>query len=216
MSCPPNGSLTDDELYQIYDGGILPITPFTSGDRENGVLTRSTVNRVIANLKSNGVIPTLTKTNTDMFFQNQTNLINNIKSEYCFYYSRYSYILPRLLKAVGDMNEANANAYGDIIQMLNTKMTDLIQLINGIAIELKATDVKNVMGDLNAEMKQSQNKLMEQKKIISSGNTSAKLHKEMVKYTQEKSRYTDNLLKVYSVLNIVALGLLVYVYKSAG
>ena len=38
----------------------------------------------------------------------------------------------------------------------------------------------------------------------------------MVKYTEEKGRYTDNLLKVYSVLNIVVLGLLVYVYKSAG
>ena len=38
----------------------------------------------------------------------------------------------------------------------------------------------------------------------------------MVKYTEEKARYTDNLLKMYSVLNIVALGLLVYVYKSAG
>ena len=38
----------------------------------------------------------------------------------------------------------------------------------------------------------------------------------MVKYTEEKSRYTNNLLKMYSVLNIVALSLLVYVYKSAG
>jgi hypothetical protein len=38
----------------------------------------------------------------------------------------------------------------------------------------------------------------------------------MVEYTEEKSRYTDNLMKMYSVLNIVVVGLLVYVYKAAG
>jgi hypothetical protein len=38
----------------------------------------------------------------------------------------------------------------------------------------------------------------------------------MVKYSEEKARYSDNLLKMYSFLNVVALGLLIYVYKAAG
>jgi hypothetical protein len=37
----------------------------------------------------------------------------------------------------------------------------------------------------------------------------------MVKYSEEKARYTDNLLKLYSFLNVVALGLLVYVYRAS-
>ena len=37
----------------------------------------------------------------------------------------------------------------------------------------------------------------------------------MVKYSEEKARHTDNLLKLYSFLNVVALGLLVYIYKAA-
>jgi len=37
----------------------------------------------------------------------------------------------------------------------------------------------------------------------------------MVKFSEEKNRYSANLLKLYSFLNVVALGLLVYVYKAA-
>ena len=68
----------------------------------------------------------------------------------------------------------------------------------------------------DGEIKDLQVKLTEQNKIISSSEATTKLNKEMVKYTEEKGKYTDNLLKMYSVLNIVALGLLIYVYKSAG
>ena len=42
-----------------------------------------------------------------------------------------------------------------------------------------------------------------------------KIYKEMVSYTEEKAQYTDNLLKVYSFLNIIAVGLLLYIYKAA-
>jgi hypothetical protein len=43
----------------------------------------------------------------------------------------------------------------------------------------------------------------------------SKMNKDMVKFSEEKNRYSANLLKLYSFLNVVALGLLVYVYKSA-
>ena len=212
MLCPSVNSLTDDELNKTYSG-ILPSTPFSNTDRDNGVLKHSTVTTIVSNLKSSGVIPTLTKTNSDAFFENQTKLINDIKTEYCFYYSRYTYSLKKLLKAIGDINKPNMDMYLNNAQSLNQKMNDLIQIVNEITIQLKQTDV---VGNLNTVMKESQSKLMEQNKILSSTDVVTKLNKEMVKYTEEKGRYTDNLLKVYSVLNIVVLGLLVYVYKSAG
>ena len=212
MLCPSVNSLTDDELNQTYSG-ILPSTPFSNTDRDNGVLKPATVTTIVSNLKSSGVIPTLTKTNSDAFFQNQTKLINDIKTEYCFYYSRYTYSLKKLLKAIGDINQTNMDMYLTSAQSLNQKMKDLIQIVSEITTELKQTDV---VGNLNTVMKESQSKLMEQNRILSSNDAATKLNKEMVKYTEEKGRYTDNLLKVYSVLNIVVLGLLVYVYKSAG
>ena len=55
----------------------------------------------------------------------------------------------------------------------------------------------------------------EQNKIISSTEGAIKIKKEMVKYTEEKARHSDNLLKLYGFLNIVVVGLLVYIYKAS-
>ena len=97
-------------------------------------------------------------------------------------------------------------------------MNDLIQIINGVNSELllSNTHMTQEVKKFDDEIKQLHTKLVNQNKIISSNEAVNKLNKEMVKYTEEKGRYTDNLIKVYSVLNIVVLGLLVYVYKSAG
>lgn len=210
-------SPTDNDLNLTYGNGnpgLLPLQP--ENDRENGMLTNSTIKTIISNLKKSGVIPTLTS-DTQLFIQKQNSLIANIKSEYCFYYSRYVYSLQKLLKAVSEQN-TNINKYLDSTQALNKKMNDLIQIINGVNEELllSNTNMKNGIKTFDKEIKQMHTKLISQNKIISSSEAVAKLNKEMVKYTEEKRRYTDNLLNMYSVLNIVALSLLVYVYKSAG
>jgi len=75
--------------------------------------------------------------------------------------------------------------------------------------------MKKDISEFNDTIQQQQQKLENQNALISSTEASAKIKKQMVKYTEEKTRRTDNLLKLYSVLNIVALGLLVYIYKAA-
>jgi hypothetical protein len=64
-------------------------------------------------------------------------------------------------------------------------------------------------------MLENKDKMEKQGNMIRSNQASSNIQKEMVKYTEEKARYNDNLLKVYSFLNIVALGVLLYVYKAA-
>jgi len=207
---------TDNDLNLTYNSGLLPLQPNGDMDRENGILKSTVVDTIVLNLKNSGIIPTLT--NSDLFIKKQNDLIQNVKSEYCFYYSRYAYSLQKLLKAMSDSNTVVINKYLDYTQSLNKKMNDLIQIINGVNGELllSNTDMTQGIKKFDDEIKQLHMKLVNQNKIISSNEAVAKLNKEMVKYTEEKSRYTNNLLKMYSVLNIVALSLLVYVYKSAG
>jgi hypothetical protein len=76
-------------------------------------------------------------------------------------------------------------------------------------------DVNKELSELAQEIKKRESKLNNQNKILSSSDASENLAKRMVKYTEEKGRYNNNLLTLYSFLNVVALGLLVYVYKSA-
>jgi hypothetical protein len=41
-----------------------------------------------------------------------------------------------------------------------------------------------------------------------------KLYKEMERYSRQKANYTNNLLSLYSFLNLTALGMLFYIYRS--
>jgi len=155
-------------------------------------------------------------------------LQENIWNEYNYYNCRYAYCLNRLLTEISastasSRNTDNITKYLTPTVKFNTNINDLLQIIDKIntymmkeyqSNENLLTDESLVSGDPSIEKLIA--KFQQQRGILSGENATTKLRKEMVKYTEEKARYTDNLLKMYSVLNIVALSLLVYVYKSAG
>lgn len=230
LTCPNTTALTDAEIDQTFGNtttvGLLSLTPNNPSDRDsNGILNDTAVQTIVNSLKSSGIIPTPTPTNAEVFISKQKSIIANVQSEYCFYYSRYKYSLEKLLNAIrqgyitnSQENQRLVQKYLQSTQTLNKKLNDLTQIVNGVTNEMltKNTDLETEIQNLDRQIKEQQKKLAEQNKIISSSEAVTKLNKEMVKYTEEKARYTDNLLKMYSVLNVVALGLLIYVYKSAG
>ena len=116
---------TDNDLHLTYNSGLLPLQPNGDMDRENGILKSTAVATIILNLKNSGIIPTLT--NTDLFIKKQNDLMQNVKSEYCFYYSRYSYSLQKLLKAISDSNTVNINKYLEDSNISLTKFMYLNQ-----------------------------------------------------------------------------------------
>ena len=72
----------------------------------------------------------------------------------------------------------------------------------------------NEMKKLTNTMDTRASKLQEQARILQSRQGAENLYKEMMAYTSEKVRSTNNLLSMYSFLNIFALGVLLYLYRS--
>ena len=229
MSCPAKTALTDNELNQTYSKGtvqgLLPGSPSSTSDREaNGMLKSTAVSQIILSLKGSGVIPKPTTADADTFVKKQAQLLKNIQDEYCFYESRYKYSLEKLFDAIqaGYMNntgdaQAAIKNYLQTTQALNLKLNDLTQIINAVTDDMLATTT-TLEQDIKAfdkRISEQHTKLMAQSKIISSNQAVTEINKQMVKFTEEKAKYSNNLLGLYSFLNIVALGLLVYVYKSA-
>jgi len=68
---------------------------------------------------------------------------------------------------------------------------------------------------VNAQLDSTEQGLAKQHEILTKGKDNTVLYKEMEKYSKEKNKYTSNMLMLYSFLNITALGLLFYVYRSA-
>lgn len=228
MSCLKT-TITDTELNQIYSNGnipgLLPSQMPGASDRDsNKILNKNIVKTIISSLKSSGVIPTLTAGNSDLFMKKQSELLNNIQAEYCFYESRYKYSLEKLFSTIGQSYINNTDDVQNTIksyltssQELNQKLNDLTQIINGVTEDMLSlnSDLEDKVKAFDKQNKEQQLKLQYQNKVISSNQASTELNKQMVKFTEQKAKYSNNLLGLYSFLNIVALGLLVYVYKSA-
>lgn len=231
--CSSQTPLTDTDLKTIYgtstNPGILPAEPYQQADREpNGLLKETTLTQIVATLKSKGVIPILpqnpTENDTAVFTNKQKALLLTIHDEYCFYDSRYKYALEKLLTNIQKAYESGStenksviDSYLEATQKLNQRLNDLSQVANAISEDMMKTNTRmhSEIAKFHKDISKKHQALKEHNKILSSQEATVKLNKEMVKFTEEKARYTNNLLKTYSFLNIVALGLLVYVYRSA-
>lgn len=229
FSCPAKTALTDTELSQTFGNGIihglLPSSPNSASDRdESGILNKTTVQSIISSLKGSGIIPNSTMGNAELFVSKQGELLKNIQAEYCFYESRYKYSLDQLFNSInlGYMNntvdiQASIQTYLISTQALNRRLNDLTQIINGVTSDMlsSTTTLDAEIKLFDTQIKEQQTKLAAQNKIISSGQAVTTLNKQMVRFTEQKGKYSTNLLGLYSFLNVVALGLLIYVYKSA-
>jgi hypothetical protein len=229
-SCPTKTAITDTELNQIFTNGVKPgllpsSIPGASDRDSNGMLNNTNIQATISSLKGSGIIPSSKTTSSEMFVMKQQELLKDIQAEYCFYESRYKYSLEQLFNSIstgynnntGD-TQSSIQKYLGSTQVLNKKLNDLVQLINGITEDMLSTTsgLESEIKAFDKQMKEEKDKLQKQNKIISSNQATMEINKQMVKFTEQKAKYSNNLLGLYSFLNIVALGILVYVYKSAG
>ena len=139
--------------------------------------------------------------------------------------TRYKYSLTKLFTAVRtaygtptDVNKATVTRWLEFTKTFNQKLNDFIQMVTAISSDMLTSSdrLQTELAALNNELASQRTKLEEQNNIIMSNDAVTKIQKEMVRYTEEKGRRTDNLLNMYSFLNIFALGMLIYVYKAAG
>jgi hypothetical protein len=229
-NCPKEPISTDSELNEVFGDathiGVLPATPNGSSERDDkGKLLQNTLTTILIHLRKTGIIPSPTRDASDVFIQKQTALIQALRLEYCFYESRYKYALDKVFNAIrnGDLSntedtKAIVKRYLDITKMLNRRLNDLTQITSMITENMVSTSdgIQKEIETYNKQIEEQRIQLEKQNKIINKGEAVTNIRKEMVKYTEEKAKYTDNLLTLYSFLNIVTLGLLVYIYKAAG
>lgn len=232
--CTPIGSsLTDTELSASFGSsatpGIVPNGGFPqSAHGDDGLLTPAFLASIVSSLQSQGTLPTAPKTdNKDkiaQYIQNMSVFSVSLKTEYCFYDARYRYSLQQLINilsssygASGDTNTAIVQNYLKSTQLLNQKLNDLCQVINQIAKNMYESTIQmdSSVQIINNQIAVRAKKLQAQADIIRSNQGAANLYKEMIKYTEEKVNVSNNLLNMYTFLNVFILGMLIYLYRSS-
>lgn len=133
------------------------------------------------------------------------------KKTYCAYRHLYKKSLDRLFTSLSNINSTdlqtavvNAKKVLVVIAIVNR----ISKYLTDIGYDLtKARDVKTAI-DKNTEDIKGQLAILQDK------SSKTELYKRMVEYTEEKNRAHRNLLSLYSVLNIVGLGLIFYIAKE--
>lgn len=151
--------------------------------------------------------------------------MNDLKDEFCFYYARYKYALDQLFTkltttstagTVSAAEQTSINTYLQKARDFNQKLNDLIQISNYLSVKRvgDASTQSAEVNSLNTQIASTFDTLKKHHAMLSKENSEAELRKRMVEYTQEKNKSSTNLLQLYGVLNIVAIGLLLYIYRS--
>lgn len=237
---PDTRAYSDSELRATYSspsGGIPRILPQSFQVDENDIISDQNVNAIIQRFKNNNILPKytnakdLTSIEVDVnnpkydFNDKIKKLYDSIKVEYCFYEKRYKFSFNKLIENVSldsttspDNNrKIRINTYLTLTQNLNRKLNSINKVIIRMTDEINKlnNDLRSEVRTYNSDVLDKKKALEKQYEILSSDQSLSILNKKMVDYTEEKGRYNNNLLTMYSFLNIVAFGLLIYVYRSA-
>ena len=154
-----------------------------------------------------------------------------IKSEYCHYLGRYKFAIRKMVESIGTSTTGNTGVgtgnsgpsiavtvrtYTDAAKEINTALLDLSQLVNAITEDqyTRAKEFDSRINDLNTEIGNYFAVLQGHAAILKKEVPAVEIRKRMVEYTKEKANAHRNLLSFYFFLDIVALGILFYVYKA--
>jgi hypothetical protein len=219
-----DGRLSSFSLQSIYDA-LLSQKRLISGDSYKIKLAE--IKNAQANMKSDDMKKGREELNRMLndLPQTETQTFTDLKDEFCHTYSRYRYALDQLFTklastsgkaTVSESDKAAINMYLSKAKDFNIKLNDLIQVSNYLASKRvqDASQQSSEVNALNENISAVFGSLKRQSDILNKEHSEAELRQRMVEYTQEKNRSTNSLLQLYGVLNIVAVGLLLYIYRS--
>lgn len=144
------------------------------------------------------------------------------QKEYCHYFMRYRFWMERYIINIPNTVSGNNPNVQDMNDGLlysteyNIRISDFLQIMNAVNRMILANNASlaDQTNGMNTEIAENFNRLKAQAAILKSEAPAAELKRRMVDYTKEKAKATNNLLSLYFFLDLVALGMLFYVYKA--
>ena len=215
-------SFTFTELKADYPGGILQSVDLSSiNDSDQWI--QSTIQK----LEDANIIPKPkfgkspeSVDSLEDYSKNDSILQESIKREYCFYESRYFSALDLFLQSISDASmkgkSVDVNSRLQITKELNSKLIVFTKVVNGISKYRYSNNAKlNISkSSINRKLQERKERISEQAQILNSESATIDVYNRMIEYTKEKNRANQNLLTLYGILNIVAVGIVVYIARN--
>jgi hypothetical protein len=154
-------------------------------------------------------------------------LLYSLNYEYCYWIKVYrvilgDYMLTTNSPAGTPASFTAANKTEQQRKLINQLNAINLRLVDITAITTKiATTQTAALATMNAavntfltNIETNTGRLNTQGAELSSADVQSKLRSRMLQYSEEKNAYANQLLSLYGFANLIALGLLFYIYKS--
>lgn len=207
---------TADQIYDIHHNSIstaaLPIDPQTNRIAETAIQSH------VSTLVSSGLIPGEAAT-VDAQTKADAAFYASVKTEYCFYESRYIAALTQFLTLASAPSGADQAAIKKVLDhtvVLNKRLNSLLEIAAYVGNQrAQATNNRSAqIGTANQAIEQKLAILADQKNFLESNDATIQTQREMVRYSAEKGRAMNIQIMFFVALNVVALGTVLTVYRS--
>lgn len=227
--------ITDSNYTQKFPGtSCLPGgTGFpSSAISSSGIINKSALDQHIKTLLDNqkAVAPLSIRQLQEMdpaadFAKSAAQLRASINTEYCFYYKRYIYILHVILTMAATETSARLTAADYVTKKnntegLNSRLNQILQIIQAL-VNSRLSSLRTYYGtdtgvnQANSYLDTTRRDLLNHSKLLKNKAMEKDLKSAMVDYTVEKNSSSRNLLAIYGFMNIVAAGLIFYLYRTS-
>jgi hypothetical protein len=206
MNCIQVTSL--DDAMKKLPSSVLPIDGLRRDT--HGDLTVDALRTIVDGLKSRGVDP------TDPTVQNK--IQQDLASFLCSLNNQYNYLLKELYQ-MSVAKERISDEFVSIVKDKNISMQDVINVSRHLdGIQPSTTfiegwqNTESVPNKINKEA--FSQKLKEEFQTLADGDKFDR-QKRMVEVTEEKNKVAYNYLGLYGFLNIIAIGLLIFIASGS-
>jgi len=144
-------------------------------------------------------------------------LRDSMQAEYCWYYNRYIWALDYVLTNAAQSGAVIDPAVKSGTAELNTKLNNILLVMKAAVnsrMNLLNGFYTNDINSQNSELNTARQRLVEHSEILRKNDLQSDVQAAMVDYSVEKNSSSRNLLAVYGFMNIVAVGLLFYLYTN--
>jgi hypothetical protein len=203
MSCAPVNTLA--EASEELSSSVLPIDGLRRDS--NGNLTKDALLTIVDGLKSRGINP------SDEATKNK--IMNDLSIFLCSLNNQYQFLLSDLTDRV-QKNQVIPVEYINTIKNKNIMMQDVLNTsgyLSGISTRKDGEFIEgwqNTVSDPTPNVRQVIEGLQSDMGMLDS-KSYLQLKKQMVDISEQKNRVASNYLGLYGFLNLVAMGLLIYV-----
>jgi hypothetical protein len=205
-----------DKIGEVMKGGVsttsLPVDATTKR------ISTSALQGYVGNLVGTGQIPGQ-QTDFDKQMTADKKFYDGLQNEYCFYEARYKTALTQFLTLVADPHGASKDSVAPALNAtvdLNKRLNSLLEILNYLSND-RAQKVNSrgpAIDAANDALQKKMDVLSGQQEFIQSSDVRIRTQEEMMRYSSEKSRAMNIQIMFFVVLNVVALGTIVTVYKA--